>query len=160
MKRAARNWPPKHQLLTFFPIKKTLSPSQKGGKRVGLVYLNCRGLEGGEQRVRVDIWDLIQKGGQKSAAKTSTAHLFPPLKDALPKSKGWETRGTSLFELLWVGRGGTEGWNWHLGLNSKGRPEIGRQNINCSPFSPIKRRSRTDTSPTSTREGLFDPCGG
>jgi hypothetical protein len=48
LKRAARNWLPKMQILTLSLERKTLSPSQEGGKRAGVVHFNFCGLGGGK----------------------------------------------------------------------------------------------------------------
>jgi len=81
----ARNRQQKLQILTFFPRRKTLSPSQEGDKGVGAVCFNCWGLGGGTKGQSWRLGLKNEKGGQKLAAKTSTAHPFPTIKDALPK---------------------------------------------------------------------------
>jgi len=76
LKREAGNWPLKQQLLTFLSRTKSLSPGEKGIKRVGVVYFNCWGLKGWDKGSALAAWTKIEKGGQKLVAKATTTHLF------------------------------------------------------------------------------------
>ena len=112
----ARNRPPKLQILTFFPRKKTLSPSQKGGEGVSAVCFNCWGLGGGTKGQSWRLGLKNEKGGQKLAAKISTAHLFPRKKTLSPSQKGGKGVKVLYFN-CWGGEGGgTMVQNWRLGL--------------------------------------------